>query len=190
MYIQEVSTEFNISKKALNLYEEKGLLKPKKDKMGYRDYSQNDIQKLLMIKQLRNLDFSIQEIKDILNHNQYEIFDKKIQEYQKKYYELDTSLQYINDVKDIIINQQDIKNLSYEMDKTYDLKNIELEDNITYPFDTCIFALLTFAISVLSFKRPDDILSLLVVVIVFIAAALSSAIVQTYIYKIVKKFKK
>lgn len=190
MYIQELSKQFDISKKAINLYEEKGLVKPKKDNMGYRDYSQDDIQKLLRIKELRNLDFSIQEIKDILIHNQYDIFDKKIQEYQKKYYELDTSLQYINDVKDIVVNHQDIKELSQEMDQTYNLKNIECDDNMTYPFDVYSFALLTLVITILSLQRPEDIYSFIVVVIWIIALGLNSSIVQTYIYKIIKKFKK
>ncbi|MEG0453536.1 MAG: MerR family transcriptional regulator [Coprobacillus sp.] len=190
MYIQEVSQQFDISKKAINLYEEKGLVKPQKDNMGYRDYSHYDIQKLLQIKQLRNLGFSIQEIKDILIHQHYEIFDKKIQEYQKKYYELDTSLQYISDVKDKIINQQDIQKLSHEMDQTYDLKNITSDDNVTYPFDVYTFCLLTVAISILLSKRQDDIYTFIVLIIWCIAGALSLANIQTYIYKIIKKFKK
>lgn len=190
MYIQEVSHKFNISKKAINLYEEKGLINPQKDNLGYRDYSKETIQQLLKIKQIRNLDFSIQEIKQILKDKNYQIFDKKIQEYQKKYFELDTSLQYISEVKTIIVDGLDIKKISNEMDQTYDLKNLELDENITYPFDVYAYVLLTLAISILVSLRPDDIYTFIAIILWLLAGAISIANIQLYIYKMIKKFKK
>lgn len=59
MYIQEVSKTLNITKKAICIYEEKGLIHPQKDALGYRVYSYEDQQTLLKIKQLRSLNFSI-----------------------------------------------------------------------------------------------------------------------------------
>ncbi len=42
MYIQELSQEVSLTKKAIHLYEEKGLIHPQKDYRGYRIYSIDD----------------------------------------------------------------------------------------------------------------------------------------------------
>ena len=51
----------------------KWLIHPQKDAHGYRVYQQKDIERLVQIKCLRQLDFSISQIKDILINNQYDI---------------------------------------------------------------------------------------------------------------------
>ena len=51
MYIQEISQKLQLSKKAINLYEEKGLIQPQKDDHGYRIYLEKEKQTLLKIKQ-------------------------------------------------------------------------------------------------------------------------------------------
>ena len=51
------------------LYEQKGLIQPQKDQYGYRVYQDKDIERLIQIKCLRQLDFSISQIKDILFHH-------------------------------------------------------------------------------------------------------------------------
>ena len=63
MYIQEISQELQLSKKATNLYEEKGLIHQQRDNRDYRIYLEKEKQTLLKIKQLRRLDFGIDEIK-------------------------------------------------------------------------------------------------------------------------------
>ena len=67
------------------LYEQKGLIQPQKDQYGYRVYQDKDIERLIQIKCLRQLDFSIFQIKDILFHHQYDIFDLKKEEYEKNF---------------------------------------------------------------------------------------------------------
>ena len=66
MNIGEVSDYLKITKKAINLYEEKGLLRPNKNSNGYRLYGEEEIKTLKQIKILRSLDFSLSEIKDII----------------------------------------------------------------------------------------------------------------------------
>ena len=63
MHIQEVSQQLNLSKKAIMIYEQKRLIHPQKDAHGYRVYQQKDIERLMQIKCLRQLDFSISKKK-------------------------------------------------------------------------------------------------------------------------------
>jgi DNA-binding transcriptional MerR regulator len=66
--IGEFSKITNLTTKALRYYDEQGILKPSsRSESEYRMYSQADYEKALLIAQLRNLDFSIAEIKDVLS---------------------------------------------------------------------------------------------------------------------------
>ena len=77
MNIGEVSDYLKITKKAINLYEEKGLLRPNKNSNGYRLYGEEEIKTLKQIKILRSLDFSLSEIKDIIINNEYCFFKQQ-----------------------------------------------------------------------------------------------------------------
>lgn len=63
MLITEISNKTGISKKAIYLYESKGLLKVSRQSNGYRFYDENDIKKLRRIKLLRMAGISIADIK-------------------------------------------------------------------------------------------------------------------------------
>lgn len=62
MLRNEVQNKTNLSRKAIEYYEEKGLIHPKKLENGYRDYSDEDIEVLKKISLLRNLGLNISEI--------------------------------------------------------------------------------------------------------------------------------
>ena len=62
MLRNEVQEKTNLSRKAIEYYEEKGLVHPKKLENGYRDYSDGDVEVLKKISLLRNLGLSISEI--------------------------------------------------------------------------------------------------------------------------------
>lgn len=66
--IGEVSRITALSLKALRLYQEKGLLQPTRidDETGYRYYSQRDVERAQAIRALRDLQFSMEEIRDVL----------------------------------------------------------------------------------------------------------------------------
>ena len=51
---------------SLRYYEKLGILKPRRDTNGYRLYNLKDMYKLNVIRDLRRLDFSMQQIKDYL----------------------------------------------------------------------------------------------------------------------------
>lgn len=62
MLRNEVQDKTNLSRKAIEYYEEKGLIHPIKLENGYRDYSDEDVEVLKKISFLRNLGLSISEI--------------------------------------------------------------------------------------------------------------------------------
>lgn len=65
--ISEISALYSICNDSLRYYEEKGILSPKRDVNGYRLYGLQDIWKLNVLKDLRELDFSMARIKAYLD---------------------------------------------------------------------------------------------------------------------------
>jgi DNA-binding transcriptional MerR regulator len=68
MRIGEIAAFFNVSVKAMRIYEKMGLLKPVKidEQTGYRYYSADQVRQLDAILELRELGFSLQEIKELM----------------------------------------------------------------------------------------------------------------------------
>ena len=66
MLIKDVCRECKLTKKAIEYYEQQGLISPKINENGYRNYSPEDVSVLKEIRVLRKLGISIAEIKDIL----------------------------------------------------------------------------------------------------------------------------
>ncbi len=64
--IGEISRLYGVSTDSLRYYEEIGILNPRRDDNGYRMYSIWDIQTLNVLRELRSIGFSMQEIKDHL----------------------------------------------------------------------------------------------------------------------------
>lgn len=68
--IGEISRLYNIGVDSLRYYEEIGVIKPERSESGYRLYSLNDIWRLNVIRDLRELGFSMVQIKEYLDlHN-------------------------------------------------------------------------------------------------------------------------
>lgn len=67
MLINEVCKECSLTKKAIEYYEKQGLIRPKIEENGYRNYSAEDVSVLKEIFVLRNLGLGIPEIKDIIS---------------------------------------------------------------------------------------------------------------------------
>ncbi|MFC3746966.1 MerR family transcriptional regulator [Paenibacillus sp. GCM10012306] len=70
--INEISKLYGIGVDALRYYEKLGLLVPRRDDNGYRLYSLHDIYKLNIIRDLRQLDFTMQQIKTYLDDQSVE----------------------------------------------------------------------------------------------------------------------
>ena len=67
MRLNEVIKQVDLSKRAIKFYEEKGLLKTKRDSNGYRNYTDKDISLLKEISSYRKMGIRLLDIKRILN---------------------------------------------------------------------------------------------------------------------------
>ncbi len=67
MRLNEVIKQVDLSKRAIKFYEEKGLLKTKRDSNGYRNYTDEDIDLLKEISTYRKMGIGLTDIKRILN---------------------------------------------------------------------------------------------------------------------------
>jgi DNA-binding transcriptional MerR regulator len=65
--IREISQLYGIGPDSLRYYEEIGILSPKRGENGYRQYGMRDIYRLNVIKDLRQLGFSMRRIKEYLD---------------------------------------------------------------------------------------------------------------------------
>ena len=76
MLINELAKLSGISTRTLRYYDEIGLLKPSHvEGNGYRNYSQDEIDRLQQILFYRALDFKLDEIKVLLNNPSYQLKD-------------------------------------------------------------------------------------------------------------------
>lgn len=96
MLIKEVEAQLQISAHTLRYYERMGLITPTRDKNGYRNYSQDDIQMLKKIRFLRELEIPIEDIIKMNNQNLnfQEILEQHIKSLDIKM----QSLQYVKTV--------------------------------------------------------------------------------------------
>lgn len=70
--INEISKLYGIGIDSLRYYEKIGVLVPRRDTNGYRLYGLKDLYKLNIIRDLRQLDFTMQQIKDYLDYQSVE----------------------------------------------------------------------------------------------------------------------
>ena len=134
--IGEISKIYGIGRDSLKYYEDIGILKPFRDKNGYRMYKLSDIWRLNLIKELRSLNFPMKKIKEYLDDRNIEstkeILNKEIILIDEKIEELLSYKQNIMKRLDTI--NDELRNLKlYEIDLVYinKRKALELNANIT-----------------------------------------------------------
>ncbi|MCQ5120764.1 MerR family transcriptional regulator [Massilicoli timonensis] len=90
--INEIAKLYNIGVDSLRYYEELGILQPKRGENRYRQYSTHDIYRLNIIKDMRNLGFSMAKIKTYLENRSIEnsllLFEEEIKVIDQKMAEL------------------------------------------------------------------------------------------------------
>ncbi|GAA3732813.1 DNA-binding transcriptional MerR regulator [Spinactinospora alkalitolerans] len=68
MQIGEVAERTDLSLRTIRYYGEVGLVKPSaRSKGGFRLYTGSDVERLLLIKRMKPLDFSLEETRDLLD---------------------------------------------------------------------------------------------------------------------------
>lgn len=117
MHIQEVMKTTGITRKALQYYEDKGLIHVEKDASNYRDYDEECLHRLWEIKVLRRLDFSISEIERIMKKEQRDmIFNEHFNDIDKRMAQCIIQKTYIQQLYDELEITQD-GDLLKEMDQ-------------------------------------------------------------------------
>ena len=134
--IGEISKIYGIGRDSLMYYEELGILKPFRDKNGYRMYKLSDIWRLNLIKELRSLNFPMKKVKEYLDDRNIEstkeILNTEISLIDEKIEELLSYKKNIMKRRDTI--SYELRNLNlYEIDLVYinKRKALELNANIT-----------------------------------------------------------
>ena len=85
MQIKEVEVTTGLTKKAIRYYEECGLIKISKKENGYKEYNEENINTLLLIKKYRLLDFSVEDIRKYMNNEDCrEVIGEKLAKNEEK----------------------------------------------------------------------------------------------------------
>ena len=105
MKINEVENELQMSSYTIRYYEKLGLITVKRDRNGYRNYQDEDINKLKRIRFLRELDISLEDIALILQEP--EEFQNILKEHVNK---LDHKVELLQEIQSTCqdLNEQDV----------------------------------------------------------------------------------
>lgn len=122
MLIGEIAEYFGISRKAIRLYEKKGIIKPVEvdAQTGYRYYSTEQIKQLNALLELKALGFSLEEIKAVIDGKTskeilLDLLDKKLVAWQEA---MNTAQYKMQAVDSIIANIQNIPSADKIMEMT------------------------------------------------------------------------
>lgn len=112
--IGEISKIYGIGKDSLMYYEELGILRPKRDENGYRLYHISDIWRLNLIKELRQLDFSMKRIKNYLDtrtlQHTEQIFEEEVNLIDAQ---IEALLKHRYNIVNRLANIQEVKHKKY-----------------------------------------------------------------------------
>lgn len=117
MIISEVVSKTKLTKKAVRYYESVGLIKSTVLTNGYKDYSKEDLDRLVIIKSLRELSFSIEEIKlcfadeNVLQSN----IKTKIKQLENDKNQLSVTIDFLSNFVSQNCKLSDIKELQEEI---------------------------------------------------------------------------
>ena len=103
MKINEVMKRTGLSRTAIYVYEEQGLLSPVKGEQGYRDYSVKDVEQLLLVAKLRELDIPLNDIAQLLHAPEETdiLMQKHLTQMQKR---LEETMRKLSQMRTILYN--------------------------------------------------------------------------------------
>ncbi|CAM3684298.1 MerR family transcriptional regulator [Erysipelothrix urinaevulpis] len=154
--IGEISKAYGIGVDSLRYYEEIGILHPKREANNYRMYSVEDIRRLNVLKELRSLGFSFEDIKhhllDFDLNDTHSLFKNEIEIIYQKIKRLETLKDILEQRIDKIEKKKDLQlsdtpiikdidkryiiqfsdNLYHDEEVDFVLKNIQNTDNDLY----------------------------------------------------------
>ena len=117
--INELESMTGIAKQNIRFYEKKGLIHPKRNSgNNYREYTQEDVKTLQIIKILRKLDMPIEDIHQILSE-EVEVgsaIQKHLEELMKKKSELESSISICKSLCHAELKTLDVDRVLSQMD--------------------------------------------------------------------------
>lgn len=119
MLRSEIQRKTGLTRKAIEYYEDKGLIEPKKSKNGYRDYSEKDLDILNKISLFRRIGLNLAEIENILSSDG----NKLSSILRKKQYQLEIE-EKRKEILELIIKDEDREIINEK------IKLIEVEESI------------------------------------------------------------
>lgn len=87
MKIKEVSEYVGLPISTLHYYERIGLVKPKRTNKNYREYSEKDVEILILIMLMKKHNFNRNEISEVINRYTNPIFDEEQLKKSKQFFE-------------------------------------------------------------------------------------------------------
>lgn len=113
MQVIEVCRLTGLTKKAIEYYQGKGLIFPKINGSGYREFSESDLARLQEIAVLRKLDFTIDEMKQVLDSDERKLTLTRIK--QSKEIQAKTKLARL-ELMERLIHGVELHSLKDELD--------------------------------------------------------------------------
>lgn len=119
MTINELESRTDITKQNIRFYERKGLLHPSRNEVNnYREYTEEDFRTLQTIKVLRKLDFSIEDIRNILSEETpLDVsLEQHLKDLQQRQQELDACIVICKGLLGSDIRSLDVNGTLYKME--------------------------------------------------------------------------
>ena len=119
--INQVEQLTGVSKRNIRFYEKEGLIQPERNEAnGYREYGEEEVRNIKIIRMLRMLDMPLEEIKSLLaNKNSLDVAvaeQKKRLEQQAQ--ELQLAIQFCDRLRNQELQKLDVDSCLDEMDKS------------------------------------------------------------------------
>lgn len=117
--VKQLAQLAGVSVRTLHVYDQKGLLKPAyRTEAKYRWYGRKELLRLQQILFYKELDFSLQEIADIINAPDFDVL-KALESHRKAIYERQNRLNSLLNTIDETINALKINNQTMNLEQLY-----------------------------------------------------------------------
>ena len=122
MKINEVEELLQISKANIRFYEKEGLLTPARSENGYRDYSEEDVERLKKIIILRKMGMAIPDIRGVLSEElgMDEAIEKTVEQLEEQMAQLTGSLKLAGSMK-----ASNVHNADFDVEQYWNMINDE-----------------------------------------------------------------
>ncbi len=117
MLLKEVMQKSGLTRKQIEILQQKGLIYPIREENGYRNYTEQDLKTLKQVNFLKKFEFTLDECHALLIQGDTTVLDQKREQLLSQRYRLDTALQYLDHLKDPDTQQVDLESV----EQTFDL---------------------------------------------------------------------